>query len=76
MFRKAAVVVKASKPGTLSFTETLKKLLDSEDTKSHIFTEYPIDESVLCKHDLIVTVGGCGTILGIAAMVVAVKFEI
>ncbi|MDR3274114.1 MAG: NAD(+)/NADH kinase [Puniceicoccales bacterium] len=74
MFRKIAVVVNASKPGALSFAETLKKLFDSEHTKSQVFTEYPIDESVLCKYDLIVTVGGDGTILGIAA--VAAKFEI
>ncbi|MDR1255897.1 MAG: NAD(+)/NADH kinase [Puniceicoccales bacterium] len=71
MFRKIAVVANASKSGALSFAEVLKTRLDAE---VQIFAEYPIGEKFLRKYDLIVTIGGDGTILGIAAA--AARFAI
>jgi NAD+ kinase len=73
MFCRFAVVVNASKTGAPSFAEMLKTQLEKNGAEVRVFAEYPLDENVLCKFDLIVTVGGDGTILGIAGT--AAKFE-
>lgn len=67
-------MVNASKAGALPFAKMLKTQLEKDGIDVRIFAEYPLDENVLCKFDLIVTVGGDGTILGIAGT--AAKFEI
>jgi NAD+ kinase len=73
-FRKAAIVVNAAKSGALSFAEELQFEFMRQGVKAEIFAEYPIAEGAFDRVDVIVSVGGDGTLLGVVAM--AARLEI
>ncbi len=69
MFHNIAVVVNKLKQGALSFAEKFsKKIKDIYNIDYTIFQNYPIESSELNNYDLCITLGGDGTLLGIASI--------
>ncbi|MDR2721176.1 MAG: NAD(+)/NADH kinase [Puniceicoccales bacterium] len=72
--QRVAIVVNATKSGALPFARELAIRFEKQGIGAQILAKYPIDENIFDRVDMITTVGGDGTLLGIAAM--ATKFEI
>ncbi|MDE6432383.1 MAG: NAD(+)/NADH kinase [Opitutales bacterium] len=66
MFCAAAIVVNRSKHGALVFAQKLSEEVSKIFRKCSIFDRYPIQSDDLNGYDLCITVGGDGTLLGIA----------
>jgi NAD kinase len=74
MFQNAAIVINAAKRGALQFAELFKNQIGERGIGARFFSEYPIDDGVLREHDIIIAVGGDGTIIGVA--IPAAKLEL
>lgn len=74
MFQKIAIVVNQSKDGAIEFAKSFAESIKHYVLKSTIFSNYPITDSIFNDHDLCVTVGGDGTLLGIVPL--AIKYNI
>ncbi|MDR2436228.1 MAG: NAD(+)/NADH kinase [Puniceicoccales bacterium] len=72
--QRIAIVVNAAKDGALPFAHELEVQFEKRGIGVQIFAQYPIGENVFDPVDAIVTVGGDGTLLGVAAM--AARLEI
>ncbi len=66
MFRRAVIVVNRSKSGALEFAQTFCKKIEAHFQNITIFDHYPISADYFNKCDLCITIGGDGTLLGVA----------
>ncbi len=68
MFRAVAIVVNRSKSGALAFAQKFSQEISEYFSKITIFDRYPISADDLNGYDLCITVGGDGTLLGVAPL--------
>jgi NAD+ kinase len=72
--QRVAIVVNVAKDGAFSFAREIEIQFRRQGAEAQIFSQYPIDENIFSPVDAIVTVGGDGTLLGVAAR--AAKLEV
>ena len=68
MFNSAAIIVNSSKDGALEFAREFSEKIEKYFQKVDIFSSYPVQTENLDGHDLCFTIGGDGTLLGIASI--------